>query len=202
MASKTLDFLSFTLGFRSAKTSDTKDELSFLGLLAKGKKCVVEVGVFEGAASKIICENMDIHGILYLVDPYFKSLKIERVLNFSTTEYIARKNLDCHKGKTKFVKKTSIEAAKTCSLNTSADLIFIDAQHDYTSVLQDFKAWAPLLSDNGVMAFHDSQICDARPDLNSKVGPVRLCHEIFSGLYAPWRVVDTVDSITVIAKVQ
>jgi len=36
------------------------------------------------------------------------------------------------------------------------DLLFIDANHEYDSVLADFEIWSPQLAPDGVIAFHDS----------------------------------------------
>lgn len=199
MPSVTLEFIKYLIGLREAKTSDTKDELSFLARLANGKRCIVEVGVYEGAASRFLCQSMSPTGTLYLVDPYFPELKIEKLLNFSTTEYIAKRSVQPWQSQVKFVRMTSVEASRSLQLQGQADLIFIDARHDYESVLEDFNGWLPMLAKNGLMAFHDSQVCPARPDLNDSVGPVRLCHEIATGQHGNWSVIDSVDSITVIS---
>jgi hypothetical protein len=86
------------------------------------------------------------------------------------------------------------EFFKTC------DLIFIDARHDYDSVLADFRAWQSNLSERGKIAFHDSRICTARPDLDLTNGVVKLLKEIEAGLHGPWTVLNAVDSISVIQK--
>jgi len=51
---------------------------------------------------------------------------------------------------------------KTSSLNASKlfppnylDLVFIDADHRYNSVLSDIKAWLPLIRNNGFLIGHD-----------------------------------------------
>ena len=97
---------------------------------------------------------------------------------------------------------TSVEAAHLLpmQIQEKADLIFIDAKHDYLSVLEDFKCWAPMLSLTGVIAFHDSRTCAARPDLNDETGSVQLCNEFIQGKHGDWQVVGGVDSITVISR--
>ena len=201
MKSQTLEFIKYLVGIRSAKTTDTKSELELLSVLSKQKKCIVEVGVFEGVASREFCKSMDKNGKLYLVDPYFYSLKIEKILKFSTSESIARKTVKSWNSQLEFVRLTSTGAASYLQLQGQADLIFIDAMHDYDSVLEDFKCWTPMLAVDGIIAFHDSRICEARPDLNEQVGPVRLCNEIAKGQHGQWQIVNAVDSITVISKV-
>jgi predicted O-methyltransferase YrrM len=197
MHSGTIEFIKYLTGLRSAKTSDTENELNFLSKLAVGKECIVEVGVYEGVASSFFCQSMSTDGKLYLIDPYFHDLKIEKILNFSTTEYIAKQTVKPWKSQVEFVRMTSVEASRLLTLYGKADLIFIDARHDYESVLEDFNCWSPMLAKNGLIAFHDSCVCSARPDLSNTVGPVKLCREIASGKHGNWKAIATVDSITV-----
>lgn len=201
MQSATLSFFKYLLGLRSPATADTQVELDFLATLAKGKTCIVEVGVYEGVASRIFCQNMDAKGKLYLVDPYFHDLKFEQLFKFSTTELIAKRSVQPWQSQLEFVRLTSLEAAQALPLYRQADLIFIDARHDYESVREDFENWSLLLDKNGLIAFHDSCICPARPDLTEETGPVRLCYEIAQGQHGAWKVVNQVDSITVFAAI-
>lgn len=67
-------------------------------------------------------------------------------------------------------------------------LLFIDADHNYESVRNDFKAWQRHVSPNGVITFHDS---------NQK-GPNRLLLEILESKTKRVRVVTFRDSITVL----
>ena len=199
MKSQHLEFLKFVLGLRKAYTSDTEAEIGLLVNLSKNKSQIIEVGVFEGVASKAICQSMNSSGKLYLIDPYFSQLKLERIFAVSFAEYIAKQILKPWQSQVEFVKMTSIEAANTLVLKEKADLIFIDARHDYDSVAEDFKSWVPMLCKDGIIAFHDSHICSARPDLNENVGSVRFAKEISEGKHGNWKVVKIVDSITAIS---
>jgi hypothetical protein len=49
---------------------------------------------------------------------------------------------------------TSIEAAARIS-DASLDFVYIDARHDYGSVLEDLNAWFPKVRPGGVIAGHD-----------------------------------------------
>ena len=47
----------------------------------------------------------------------------------------------------------SIEAARLVS--TPVDLVFIDANHHYTHVIEDINAWWPMVKPNGILCGHD-----------------------------------------------
>jgi predicted O-methyltransferase YrrM len=55
-----------------------------------------------------------------------------------------------------FHRKTSLEAADAVD-DSSQDLIFIDAAHDYDSVVEDIAVWRPKARDGGIIAGHDFQ---------------------------------------------
>lgn len=199
MSSYTLSFIKYLLGLRDAETTYTNAELEFIGSLAIGKKCIVEVGVREGVESKVFCQNMD-NGKLYLVDPYLSQVKLEKFLNVSFAELIAKQHLKDYVNLTQFVKMPSKAASKYLNLKGKVDLIFIDLKHDYESVFENFCNWASMLSPKGIMAFPYSRLCQERPALNSKSGAIRLCEEIARGQYGEWKVVDTFEWITVISS--
>lgn len=55
-----------------------------------------------------------------------------------------------------FHRKTSLEAADLVD-DDACDLIFIDAAHDYDSVVEDIAAWRPKVREGGILAGHDFQ---------------------------------------------
>lgn len=75
------------------------------------------------------------------------------------------------------------------------DLLFIDGNHDYEAVLQDYEQWSPLIKTGGVIAFHDV-VFDPDPD---PVGPVMVAKQhIYDN--PMWSNVRLVDSLLVAQK--
>jgi predicted O-methyltransferase YrrM len=192
--------LRFFAGLRRAYTSVSAVEHKLLMRLASRKQCIVEVGVFEGGTSEVFCRAMAPEGRLYLVDPFFPETRLEKLLNVSFTRLVATKTVSPWEAQIEFVRQASNVAAVNLSLRGKADLIFIDARHDYDSVLEDFCCWSPMLADGALIAFHDSHMCTARPELQPTDGPVRLMAEIGKGQHGSWQIVDHADSVTVVRR--
>jgi hypothetical protein len=143
---------------------------------------------------------MDPAGTLYLVDPYYLQTRVERLLRFSMPRLVSRIVVRPWRNQVHFVRTTSVAAASELAGAIQADLVFLDARHDYDSVSEDFRCWSALLTRDGLIAVHDSHRCDARPELTADVGGVQLVDEIESGARPGWRVSEWVDSLTVLAR--
>jgi predicted O-methyltransferase YrrM len=196
----TVNFLKFLVGLRKPATSVTPEERHYLADLVRGKRCIVEVGVFEAATSQVFCNEMDAAGKLYLVDPFFPEVRVERLLNVSFTRWVATHAVRPWQERVEFIRQPSHLAAAALPLQGKSDFIFIDARHDYDSVRQDFECWAPMLAAGAVMAFHDSHPYPGRPEIDPNDGPARLMREIGDGKYGPWQIVGHADSVTAVRR--
>lgn len=59
--------------------------------------------------------------------------------------------------KTKFLCMTTQQAAlEIKDANTAIDFLFIDADHSYQAVKSDFGTYFPMVSDQGIIIFHDA----------------------------------------------
>lgn len=196
-SSYSIRFLRFLLGLAPAFTGLTKAETALVAKIAQGAKQIAEIGVFEGATSRVICKCTSPQSRLVLVDPYPLSLFAEKVLGFSFAGTIARVTVRPWKRKVTFVRGTSAEVAKTLPGEEKFDFIFIDADHSYEAVREDFQLWASRLTQGGKIGLHDSRCCIARSDLGPEAGPVRLVEELRAGDFGPWKLVEWADTLTV-----
>lgn len=200
MARYSIEFLKYLAGLRGPHSTLTPVESALLRSLAAGRECAVEVGVYEGVTSAAMAGALSPTGTLYLVDPYTLGARLERWLGLSFTSHVARRSVRPWRQRVRFVRATSLEASRFLDLHRPADLVFVDADHSYEAVRDDLRAWAPKLAPGGVLAFHDSRRCAARPDLTPETaGPVRLMDEVRGGLFGAWRIVAEADSVTAIS---
>ena len=200
MSRPAIEFLLYLLGRRGATTVLTDAESRLLARLAGGCRSVVEVGVHQGATSARLAAAMAAAGRLWLVDPYSRHTWPERLLGLSFAEHVARRSVRPWADRVRFVRSTSVAAARDVELPSPAELIFIDADHSYRAVRDDFRAWAPHLAPGGAIAFHDSRRCPARPELDEGTGPVRLVDEILRREHGAWSLAAEADSISVFRR--
>ncbi len=199
MAPYTFEFLRFVAFGRPPNTTVTVAEHTLLRELAREKVSLVEVGVHEGATSIELCKAMSSEGLLHLVDPYEPGVRLERLLGLCFAEHVAKAVLRPWQGRVRFMRRASVDAAREL-LDLRADFVFVDAVHTYEAVREDFLVWQERLAPNGVIAFHDSRPYPARPDLDERVGPVRLVREILGGAFGGWRTAGEADSVTAFAR--
>lgn len=195
---ETLTRLGGALGLRPPRTSLTRNEHELLRAFATRARRVAELGVYEGATSALLASAMERGTKLLLIDPFVPALRVERWLGRSLLRVVARRSVRSVRPETCFLECTSAEAA--ARVDGEFDLVFVDADHAYEVVRSDFEAWGRKVAAGGVLAFHDSRTCAARPDLDEKAGPVRLVREMEGGLFPPWRVVEAADSLSVVAR--
>jgi hypothetical protein len=137
-----------------------RDELPALlnarGLLGKG----VEIGVKTGVYSNQLLTNW--HGNeLISVDPWLSADPEEYVdrSNVSQDEFERYyqetvERLSKHGSRSTIWRMTSVEAAPRIP-DHELDFVYIDARHDYDSVLEDLEAWCTKVKPGGILAGHD-----------------------------------------------
>lgn len=135
-----------------------KSRLDIIKTLIPNTGIGVEVGVHAGSFSFEILENWG--GILYSVDSWkhFPD-KHQDLSNVSDEEHekyyqITKDKLKQFGKRSIILRKESLIAASDFE-DQSLDFVYIDAQHDYRSVIKDLTAWNSKVKVGGVMAGHD-----------------------------------------------
>lgn len=120
----------------------------------------VEVGCKEGRTAGHILANHATARVI-AIDPWIAMPQMKDVergetyekWDFAKIEAEFWKNVGEHSDRCTMLRMTGQEASATVS--APADVVFIDALHDYASVMEDFRTWWPLVKDGGIIATHD-----------------------------------------------
>lgn len=125
---------------------------------------ICEIGSWLGKSSYILARALDNkHGKLFCVDPFDASGDPTSSDIYQTTKNKLpvslmekfKSNMQERNvlNRIKILQGYSHEIIKT--FNEPIDVLFIDGNHDYASVLRDYKEWSKLIKKGGYIAFHD-----------------------------------------------
>lgn len=135
------------------------------GLMPAGKPVKgVEVGVWEGECAKHLLQYIP-KLFLYMVDTWkipsndsdyyisgdSKAVTTQEAHNSAYNK--AKKLASIYPQRTKIIRDSSIEAAKT--FKDKVDFVFIDGDHTEEAVYSDTKAWLPHVKPGGIICGHD-----------------------------------------------
>jgi SAM-dependent methyltransferase len=140
-------------------------------MLELGLKTFVEVGCKEGRTTGFILKNVPDSRVI-AIDPWITqeatndpTKETYADWDFSKIEAEFWANVGEHKDRCEMWRCTSETAAigkpapddgrEGWDVILQADLVFIDALHDYEHVMQDISLWWPKVRQGGVLAGHD-----------------------------------------------
>lgn len=156
----TTHFLLWTVGLARPETQTTDAERACLVSHASGKRRLVEIGVWHGATTRLLRQAMATDAVLFAVDPYPNGR-----FGFSPQKVIAQRQVKTvDNGILRWLRKTGAEAGQYFAQRQSepVDFVFIDGDHSFAGLREDWEAWSGLVSAGGVVALHDSCSCEAR----------------------------------------
>jgi predicted O-methyltransferase YrrM len=145
-------FALWTLGLSPAETQTSEAERQFLAESAKGRKRLVEIGVWHGVTTARLRAAMAPTGVLFAVDPFPPGR-----LGFSMQALIAHREVKrVRGGSVKWVRLPSVAAATRILASGLVDFVFIDGDHSFDGLASDWKAWSEGVTEGGLIALHDS----------------------------------------------
>jgi hypothetical protein len=129
-----------------------------------GAKTFVEVGCKEGRTTGFVLANCPDVSVI-AIDPWMKQPKSDDPLretyedwDFEKIERTFWENVGEHKDRcTMWIRRSISAAPQVAQDHGSVDVVFIDALHDYDSVMQDISLWWPLVREGGFLCGHDFQ---------------------------------------------
>jgi len=126
----------------------------------KEKIVCVEIGSFLGASTCFIANALRDGGKLYCIDTWgnhaMRYVKADKETERNTKpEFI--KNTQCYKNKIIKIQAWSKDAIKKLkSLENNIDFLFLDGDHHYDPVKNDWILYSKLLKPGSIVAFHDT----------------------------------------------
>lgn len=178
------------------------EEVALFRQVLKGVKGIgVEIGCLDGYSSAVILDASELH--LTSIDPFIPD-SMEKTLIGSEDKY--RMNVALFGERSRLIKGYSSDVAKGRILMASTgwnvahlDFLFIDGDHNYEAVLQDYNDWTPLLKTGGILAIHDARM--GRPGgANFHEGPSRVAREQIFGQPDKWDVIGEAFSLVIARK--
>lgn len=188
-------FLLWRLGLAEAETQTTPAERDCLARHVAGKTRPVEIVVWHGVTTSRLRAQMAPESMLFAVGPYPAGR-----LGFSAQRYIAHREVAkvCN-GSVQWIRTTSVQAARDYSLSGEPrpDFVFIDGDHTYSGLHDDWEAWSPLVAMNGIVALHDNCSCAAR-EIGDVGSVVFTCEVVLQD--ARFELLERVDTLTVVRR--
>lgn len=134
-------------------------ELVWLATQALTRKYIVEFGSFHGRSARVLADNMPEDGKLWCVDPWSNAYTREdgEILPFTTAVFpFFRQNLRDHikSGRVIPIHGFSYDF----SLPHKVDMVFIDGDHKYKTVMRDIMKAYELLDRGGLICGHDYNV--------------------------------------------
>lgn len=144
-------------------------DLRFLATSAAVSHVTIEVGVWRGRSLRCLCDASP--GLVIGVDHWMGGPSSSaRVMQLQTKPGFrqkimeqARHNLHCHieSGKLIMLEMASVDAAtfvrQLVKWRGGADMIYLDADHEFFSVMTDIHHWKPILKPGGLFCGHDRE---------------------------------------------
>src|SRR5262245_20594844 len=188
-------FLLWTIGVETPQTQTAEAERACLARYAAGKKRLAEIGVYQAVTTCCLRQAMAPDGVLLAIDPFAPGR-----LGFSYDRVIAHGEARrVRNGEVRWLRMTGREAAKDQAVDQlgGVDFIFIDGNHSYEGLREDWEGWSPRVLKGGILALHDSRSYEGH-DIES-AGSVTFTREVI--LHDPRFVVaETVHSLTVLER--
>jgi predicted O-methyltransferase YrrM len=191
-----IHFARWLVGLDHPHSQTNERERASLIRHATGRRKLVEIGVWEGLTTTGLRQAMLPDAELLCVDPY----PIGR-LGFSTQQIIARRELSrIPNGSIRWIRATGADAGHAYALSTEGpvDFVFIDGDHTYEGIRNDWTVWSKLVAIGGIVALHDSR---SSPERNiEEAGSVAFTRDVIHK-DSRYRLLEEVDTLTVVQRV-
>lgn len=135
----------------------SEKELTWLAERAQNCRTIVEFGSYHGRSTRALADNSPTDCKIWAVDPWNGEYKTEEGMRVSDMDTYClpqfKRNLRDH------IETGKVLPVRNFSYNFSCpykiDLVFIDGDHRYDTVVKDIKKALELVGNYGIIAGHD-----------------------------------------------
>jgi predicted O-methyltransferase YrrM len=186
-------------GLIPPRTMHSAAEAALLERLARGRRRVVEIGVYEGSSAVVLCRVLGAGAELHLIDPFGHHPDALRpgwgASERATRRVVARA---CAEGGPSVSWHVAFSADVARGWRHGpVDLLFVDGDHSEAGVRADWELWGPHVAVDGIVLFHDAR--DGRPDGVGLPGPTAVVDRLVRAA-AGWEVVEEVDAAVAVRR--
>lgn len=123
--------------------------------MAKDKRCIIDVGTFLGASAEALLQGMPEDGAIITIDT-FRGIPETVTADIHRHDMLryALERLEPFADRLVVMVGESVQCASALP-REFADLVFLDASHDYFHIRNDIEAWLPVVKPDGLLAGHD-----------------------------------------------
>jgi predicted O-methyltransferase YrrM len=199
-------------GLIPPRTMHSEDDARVLLEAARGARCVVEIGVYEGSSALVLCRTLGPDADLHLVDP-FGAHPDALPSGWGATEWATRRVVAralrargsdaprvhwhialSHELAARWADEGDVGQAG------EVDVVFIDGDHSEAGCELDWSAWHPFVALGGRVVFHDARA--DRPGGRGLPGPTAVVGRHFrSAERAPgWEIEAEADRTVVVRR--
>ncbi|WP_354698418.1 DNA methyltransferase [Paraconexibacter sp. AEG42_29] len=191
-------------GLIPPRAMHSEDEAALLQRLARGRRRVVELGVYEGGSAALLAGWVDPGTDLHLVDPFGEHPDALPAgwgaLEQATRRVVARAARRRTSGTVNVHWHVALSQDLASTWLEPIDLLFIDGDHSEAGCRRDWDGFHDKVSADGVVLIHDARL--GRPGGRGLPGPTAVADTLFRGPEAlpGWRITDEVDRTVVVAR--
>ena len=188
--------LALGAGLIPPRTMHAPEEAALLAQLADGQRTVVEIGVFEGSSSIVLCNTLGEDADLHLIDPFVDESGWALPAGWGASASATRRVVERAARESGPRLHWHVERSQDVGQlwTEPVDVVFVDGDHSPEGVLEDWNAWHPHVRPGGVMAFHDA----SEPDS----GPTLVIEDLFRGTspLTDWAITHEVGSVVAVTR--
>jgi predicted O-methyltransferase YrrM len=195
--------LALGAGLIPPRTMHSREDVRVLLDAACGARCVVEIGVYEGASAVALCSALEPGAELHLIDP-FGSHPDALPSGWGASEWATRRAVS-RTARRRGREAPSVSWHVALSHDVAAgweravDLLFIDGDHSEAGCELDWASWQRFLGPDGRAVFHDARA--DRSDGRGLPGPTAVVARHFRGGQTQgWAILAEADRTVVVAR--